>query len=49
MLPTQFIIYSETNLLRDIQDVLSLALPESFIIVIISGDRAIYPAIASSK
>jgi hypothetical protein len=49
MFPTQFIINSETNFLRDSQDVLSLALPEFFIIAIIPGDRAIYPAIASSK
>jgi hypothetical protein len=49
MFKTQFIINSETGFLRDSQDVLSLALPEFFIIVIIPGYRAIYPAIDASK
>jgi hypothetical protein len=49
MFKTKFIINYETGILRDSQDVLSLALPEFFIIVIIPGDRAIYPAIDSSK
>jgi hypothetical protein len=42
-------INSETGFLRDSQDVLSLAFPEFFIIVIIPGDRAIYRAIDASK
>jgi hypothetical protein len=49
MFKTQFIINYETGIFRDSQDVLSLALPEFFIIFIIPGDRAIYPAIDSSK
>jgi|GEM_PF-6519511 hypothetical protein len=49
MFKTQFIINYETGLIRDSQDVLSLALPDFFIIVIIPGDRAIYPAIDASK
>jgi hypothetical protein len=47
MFKTQFIINYETGIFRDSQDVLSLALPEFFIIFIIQGDRAIYPAINS--
>jgi len=49
MFKTQFITNYETGIFRDSQDVLSLALPEFFIIFIIQGDRAIYPAINSSK
>ena len=49
MFKNQFIINYETGIFRYRQDVLSLALPEFFIIFIIQGDRAIYPAIDSSK